>query len=265
MKNLGLGIFLLFQLQLAFSQGDAVVSGRIFDKLSKEPLPFATVTLTYSADAKLLTGTVTDETGRFSISGIPQGEYNVNCSFIGYGSKTIGLLIGKLNKAFDLGRIELDPQAAALGEVIISENRNLVSAGLDKRSFDVAGNISQAGGSVLDVMRNLPGITVDQEGKVELRGSDKVTVLIDGKQSSLTGYGNQKGLSSIPSANIEKIEIINNPSAKYDASGMAGVINIIYKKEFGSDGNDLYDGAARSHRENKSMPAAFDDHETTYE
>ena len=80
-------------------------------------------------------------------------------------------------------------------------------------------------------MRNLPGITVDQEGKLELRGSDKVTVLIDGKQSSLTGYGNQKGLSTIPASNIDKIEIISNPSAKYDASGMAGIINIIYKKE----------------------------------
>jgi len=122
-------------------------------------------------------------------------------------------------------------QASVLGEVIISEKKDLVSSGIEKKSYDIGGNISQAGGSVLDVMRNLPGITVDQEGKLELRGSDKVTVLIDGKQSSLTGYGNQKGLSTIPASNIDKIEIISNPSAKYDASGMAGIINIIYRKE----------------------------------
>ena len=88
-----------------------------------------------------------------------------------------------------------------------------------------------SGGSVLDAMKSMPSVTVDQEGKVLLRGSDKVMVLIDGKQSSLTGFGNQKGLESIPVSNIQSIEIINNPSAKYDATGMAGIINIIYKKE----------------------------------
>ena len=219
-----------FSLDL-LSQGDAVISGRIYDKTTLEPLAFATVTVTGTGDNKIITGIMTDEKGRFTISGLSQGDFIINCSFVGYGSKKIPVLIGKLNKTFDLGRIELESEAASLGEVVISDNRNLVSAVPDKKTFDIAGNISQSAGSVLDVMRNLPGITVDQEGKVELRGSDKVTVLIDGRQSSLTGYGNQKGLSTIPSSNIDKIEIINNPSAKYDAAGMAGIINIIYKKE----------------------------------
>jgi outer membrane receptor protein involved in Fe transport len=221
-------LFLFFQLS---GQGDAVVSGRIFDKVTLEPLSYASVTISRNGDDKIITGAMTDENGRFSISGLPQGEYLISCTFIGYGSKKIPVLIGRLNKSFDLGRIELDPEAASLAEVVVSDKKDLVSAVPDKKSFDIAGNISQSAGSVLDVMRNLPGITVDQEGKVELRGSDKVTVLIDGRQSSLTGYGTQKGLSTIPSSNIDKIEIINNPSAKYDASGMAGIINIIYKKE----------------------------------
>ena len=220
-----------FSIQLAYGQGDAVVSGRVLDKTTQEPLAFATVMISQGSDGKLLTGTLTDESGRFAISAIPQGEYFVNCSYLGYRQKKISLLVGRLNKNFDLGKIELEAETANLGEVTISGNKNLVSANPDKKSFDIAGNISQAGGSVLDVMRNLPGITVDQEGKMELRGSDKVTVLIDGKQSSLTGYGNQKGLSNIPASNVDKIEIINNPSAKYDAAGMAGIINIIYKKE----------------------------------
>jgi outer membrane receptor protein involved in Fe transport len=230
MKYLILSILVFLSFHKVFSQ-DAVVSGRILDKTTLEPLPYATVTITNSLDGKLLTGAITDDRGRFTITAIPEGEYLVNCTYIGYGQKKIQLLVGKLNKVFDMGKIELEVEATILGEVVVSETKNLVSANLDKKSFDVAGNISQSGGSVLDVMRNLPGITVDQEGKMELRGSDKVTVLIDGKQSSLTGYGNQKGLSTIPASNIDKIEIINNPSAKYDAAGMAGIINIIYKKE----------------------------------
>lgn len=217
--------------QQFFCQGDAVISGRIFDNQTKTPLAFTTVTINYKNDGKLLTGTVSSEDGRFSIPVIPQGEFIVTCTFIGYGQVKSEILIGKLNKSFDLGRIALEPENASLGEIVVSANKNLVSSTFEKKSFDVAGNISQAGGSVLDVMRNLPGINVDQEGKLELRGSDKVTVLIDGKQSSLTGYGNQKGLSNIPASNIDKIEIINNPSAKYDAAGMAGIINIIYRKE----------------------------------
>ena len=149
----------------------------------------------------------------------------------GYQTSEISLLIGELNTNFDLGRITLSPSTEQLNEVTIQAKREIVSADLDKKTFNIEDNIAQSGGSVLDAMKAMPGITVDQGGKVMLRGSDKVSVLIDGKQSSLTGFGNQKGLDNIPAANIESIETINNPSAKYDASGMAGIINIIYKKE----------------------------------
>lgn len=114
---------------------------------------------------------------------------------------------------------------------MVTAKKSIASSELDKKSFAVGNNISQSGGSVLEAMKALPGVTLNQEGKIELRGSDKVSVLIDGKQSSLTGFGNQKGLDNIPASSIERIEIINNPSAKYDAAGMAGIINIIYKKE----------------------------------
>lgn len=230
MRNLLITIWLFLPAYL-YAQSDVVVSGRIFDKSTMEPLSFASVSVLQKTDNRLVTGALTDESGRFTVSGIPQGEYIVSCTFIGYGQKQIPLLVGQLNKIFDLGRIELEPEARSLNEVVVAEDRNLISAAAEKRVFDIAGNISQAGGSVLDVMRNLPGITIDQEGRMELRGSDKVTVLIDGKQSSLTGFGNQKGLESIPASNIEKIEIINNPSARYDAAGMAGIVNIIYRKE----------------------------------
>ena len=90
---------------------------------------------------------------------------------------------------------------------------------------------AQSTGTLLDALKNLPGVTVDQEGKVSLRGSDRVAILIDGRQSSLTGFGSQRGLDSVSAANVEAIEIINNPSARFDAAGMAGIINIIYKQE----------------------------------
>jgi len=119
----------------------------------------------------------------------------------------------------------------SLETVTVTGERETVAGNLEKKVFSVADNVTQVGGSVLDAMKNLPGVSVDQEGKIILRGSDKVAVLIDGKQTGLTGFGNQKGLSTIPMANIERIEIINNPSSKYDATGMAGIINIIYKEE----------------------------------
>ena len=229
-KILILLVFIVTAQEL-IGQGDAIISGIVLEKNTRVPLGYATITVKGKGDGNLLTGTLTSEDGRFSITGLPQGEFIVTASFVGYKPSDTEILIGRLNKNFDLGRIEMEPDIESIGEVVISSSRNLVTANAEKSSFDIAGNISQSGGSVLDAMKNLPGITVDQEGKVELRGSDKVTVLIDGKQSSLTGYGNQKGLSNIPVSNIDRIEIINNPSARYDASGMAGIINIIYKKE----------------------------------
>ncbi|MDO9156446.1 MAG: TonB-dependent receptor, partial [Sediminibacterium sp.] len=115
-------------------------------------------------------------------------------------------------------------------EVIVNSKQDNLNNKLDKKTYSIAANISQAGGSVLQALKNLPGITTGQDGKVALRGSDKVAILIDGKQTALTGFGGQTGLDNIPASAIERIEIINNPSAKYDANGNAGIINIIYKK-----------------------------------
>lgn len=225
---------LLFALLLTcsivvFSQTTATVSGRIFDNGTNNPLPFATVTL--NSGNKTVAGAISGDDGRFVISGVTKGEYVVKCSFVGYTVSEIPMLIGELNRNFDLGRIHLNASSEKLEEVTIQAKREIISSGLDKKTFNIDDNVAQSGGSVLDAMKTMPGVTVDQEGKVLLRGSDKVMVLIDGKQSSLTGFGNQKGLESIPVANIQYIEIINNPSAKYDATGMAGIINIIYKKE----------------------------------
>jgi outer membrane receptor protein involved in Fe transport len=226
-------VFLILVSGIIFTsaaQNPTSVSGKVIDKSNSLTLPGATVAFSQKGSDRLLTGTITDEEGRFILFGLPKGEYSVSVSFIGYKTVEKAFLIGELNKNFDLGRFEMEPSSETIGEVTVAGQKTGVDAGLDKKSYTVADNLAQSGGSIMDAMKTLPGVTFDQEGKVILRGSDKVAVLIDGKQSSLTGFGNQKGLDNIPASNIERIEIINNPSAKYDASGMAGIINIIYKK-----------------------------------
>jgi outer membrane receptor protein involved in Fe transport len=210
---------------------EITIAGQVFDQENNEPLPFASIAVLEAGNGELLTGSVSSEDGVFSILGNLRGEYIITISYMGYEDKQIELLIGELNQHFDLGKIMLYPLAETIEEVSISAMRSELSTDLEKKSYRMDDVVAQSGGSVLDAMKSLPGITVDQEGKVILRGSDKVVVLIDGKQSSLTGFGNQKGLDNIPAANVEQIEIINNPSARYDARGMAGIINIIYKKE----------------------------------
>jgi outer membrane receptor protein involved in Fe transport len=231
MKQIPVTFIAFFISVFLAAQENITVTGQLLDGQSLETLPFANVAVHDFISDALITGAITDEEGRFEILEIPIGKYKLYFSYIGYQSTEQDLIAGGLNTIFDLGKIELIPSAEVLEEVEVIGKQATVDSDLNKKSFNMEDNIAQSGGSVLDAMKTLPGVTFDQEGKVVLRGSDKVVVLIDGKQSSLTGFGNQKGLANIPASNIEKIEIINNPSAKYDANGFAGIVNIIYKKE----------------------------------
>lgn len=222
---------LCFSAKCALAQTTATISGQVFEEQSTEAMPFTTVVLKTERDSSLVTGTLTDERGMFSMGNVAKGNYLVVCTFVGYESVTLSVVVNGNNPYFDLGRIMMKAASASLEAVTVTGERATVSGNLEKKVFNVSDNVTQVGGSVLDAMKNLPGVSVDQDGKVILRGSDKVAVLIDGRQSGLTGFGNQKGLATIPMANIERIEIINNPSSKYDASGMAGIISIIYKEE----------------------------------
>lgn len=235
MDKLRLLFFLMTFSVLSFAQVTGVtISGIVKDKMIKTGLPYVNIVVKTEKEAAFVSGTITDEEGRFSVANIKPGNYKLEISIAGYHSYNQALFIGSLSEFLEIPTIELEPALSRdetkIEEVVVtSSKKNELSNALDKKTYSLADNISQSGGSVLQSMQNLPGVTV-QDGKVQLRGNDKVTVLIDGKQTALTGFGSQSGLDNIPASAIDKIEIINNPSSKYDANGNAGIINIIMKK-----------------------------------
>ncbi|MFT3824787.1 MAG: TonB-dependent receptor [Chitinophagaceae bacterium] len=225
-------IFFLFAISSAKAQTPKItLSGLIKDTRSGSVLAFANVALKTTKDSSFVTGTISGEDGRFQLVDVKSGNYLLEISHIGYQSKLQAVTVGQLSNFLDLGTLELAEDASSLQAITVTGKQETVSSRMDKKTFTAADNISQSGGSVLEVMKNLPGITTGQDGKIQLRGSEKVMILIDGKQTALTGFGAQSGLDNIPASAIEKIEIINNPSSKYDANGNAGIINIIFKKE----------------------------------
>ena len=229
MKRLVLFIF-FFPFLIVAQNTKVVLSGIIKDGKTKAVLPYANVVLKTEKDSVLITGTITNEEGLFSLTDVKKGNYILVVSSIGYQTQGQKVLVGSLSAFLDLGTIEIVETSKTLDEVTVTAKQDEISNKMDKKTFNLKDNISQAGGSVLESLKNLPSVTVGENGKVLLRGSDKVAVLIDGKQTALTGFDSQKGLDNIPASAIERIEIINNPSAKYDANGNAGIINIIFKK-----------------------------------
>ncbi|GAB3996919.1 TonB-dependent receptor [Spirosoma daeguense] len=232
MKIAHIVILFLMSMPVAMAQMPSVtLSGTVKEAKNKALLPFVNVTLLTPADSAFVTGAITNEAGIFSITGVKPGDYLLKVTYIGYRTQIQPVLVGQLNAFLNLGTIELTEEEAQLGEVVVTAQHEAIANAMDKKTFTLAENLSQAGGSALEAMKNLPGVTVADDGKLQLRGSTNVMVLIDGKQTALTGFGSQSGLDNIPASAIERIEIINNPSAKYDANGNAGIINIIYKKE----------------------------------
>lgn len=230
MRSLWILLVALFFAPVLFAQtGTVSLSGMVRDNAGRQPLAFVSITLRKS-DSSLVAGTISGEDGRFQLPGVVAGEYLLQLSHAGYTPGWQKLLVGRLSAYLELGIINLAPMAATLSELRVAARQEGPNSRMDRQVFSIQNNISQAGGSVLQAMRNLPGITVSEGGKVQLRGSDRVVVLLDGRQTALTGFGNQAALDNIPASAIERVEIINNPSAKYDANGAAGIINIIYKK-----------------------------------
>ena len=232
MKSAFFSVLFVFSAVALLAQSATVtLSGTVKEAKNKASLPFVNTILLASTDSAFVTGAITSEEGLFTIAGVKAGNYLLKITSIGYQTSLRPVLVGQLSEFLNLGTFELTEDIAQLNEVVVTAQQETIANTMDRKTFTVADNLTQAGGSALEAMKNLPGITVGDGGQVQLRGSSQVMVLIDGKQTALTGFGRQSGLDNIPASAIDRIEIINNPSAKFDANGNAGIINIIYKKE----------------------------------
>ncbi len=215
------------------------ITGQVIDAETGYPLESATVSIYEKSNDKLLGGSLTGPDGRFEAEFSGRQAYAV-IEYIGYQYVKVDPIPGIQNTrsggTIDLGTITISPSALDLEEVEIRAEKSETQFSLDKRVFNVGKDLANRGGSAVDVLDNVPSVTVDIEGQVSLRGSEGVRILIDGKRS---GLGNN--LKNIPSNQIDRIEVITNPSARYDAEGIAGIINIILKKDSRSGFNGSFD------------------------
>lgn len=213
----------------AYAQNKEIqVSGTLIEEKGDLPVPYATVVLYKTDSREIIMGTTTDGDGEFKLSS-PTPDFYVEISFMGFKTKTINDFTIDNNR-LNLGTVELSEDSQALQEVVITGEVSTTVFKLDKRVFNVGSDISSTGVSALEVLNNVPSVNVDIEGQISLRGSGGVQILINGKPSVLAD-GSSNALGTITADMIESIEVITNPSAKYDASGTAGILNIILKKE----------------------------------
>jgi len=232
MKNIFIMFLILSSAQLfpqrnPNSLNGGKVSGKVFDYDSKHSIEYANIVLLSSRDSSLINGTISDVNGLFDLSGIRPGKYFLEVRFIGYKNENFDIEITDANRVIDLGDIFIKPNALELNDVVVRGERSPVSYQIDKKVIDVDKIQTVMSGNAADVLRNIPSVTVDIEGNVSLRGSANFTVLIDGRPSIMSA---QDALQQIPASSIQSIEIITNPSAKYDPEGTAGIINILLKK-----------------------------------
>ena len=210
-----------------------VVFGEVQDLQSGVPIEFATISLLAFDQDKVITGGVTDSKGRFRIAEIPVGRFRAQIGFMGYTSATVDdiRLTPRGGIEQDLGTIRLEPNVQALEAAEIVEQRSTLEMMIDRKVFRVGDDLNSAGANATELLRNVPSVDVDIDGNLSLRGSGNVTILIDGRPSGLVGSATQSLLEQIPASSIDRVEIITSPTAKYDPEGVAGILNIILKKD----------------------------------
>ena len=226
MKKLGIISLLLLFASYGFAQQRYTISASIQDKNSGDFLPFATITLRNPANNKLIGGAVSDERGKAIIqSSVSNVEIQVD--YVGFET----LIFTKvLSKRTDLGLLQLTPKENQLTGIDLVGRRSDVEIRLDKRVYNVGQNLNAKGTNVSDVLENIPSLSLDLEGNLELRGSTNVRILIDGKPSGLVGLNGITALADLPAESIERVEVITAPSARYQAEGSSGIVNIILAK-----------------------------------
>ena len=212
---------------LVFAQKQVTISGKILEKETNQPLEYATIVFKDTKDPSKITGGITDLNGNYKIE-VDNGSYTISYEFIGFETQIIENKLIAKNE--NLGSTLLSIDAQALDEVEIVAEKTTVEIRLDKKIYNVGKDLTVRGGTVSDVLDNVPSVSVDVEGNVALRGNDNVRILINGKPSGLVGLNSTDALRQLPAESIEKIEVITSPSARYESEGTAGILNIILKR-----------------------------------
>lgn len=242
MKNKYLTLSLLLTVTLnSWAQqqpatGNGVIKGKVIEKNSKNAVSFVSVAV--SANGQIISGDLTDEDGSFTISNLPNSAVEVSVEYIGFKTykHTVNL---SSEKIVDLGIIALETDEQVLDAIVINTERSTMEQLVDRKVIRVGKDLSTAGASASDIMNNIPSVNVDQDGNISMRGNQNVRILIDGKPTHLDP---KTLLKQIPSNSIDKIELITNPSAKYNPEGMSGMINFVLKKNMQDGFNGSYNG-----------------------
>ncbi|MCX6155589.1 MAG: TonB-dependent receptor [Candidatus Kapabacteria bacterium] len=206
-----------------------IISGVIIDADSGKALPSTTLKLIRTTDSTVENGAYTNNEGKFEIKNVPPGRYILRVSYIGFRDKDVRpIIVSEKKTTFNLGNIVLQPQTITGHTLEVNAERDLMQNDAEKKVINVDKNLNATSGSALDLMKTIPSVNVDIDGNVSLRGSQNVRILIDGKPS---GMANSTVLDMLPASSIQNIELITNPSAKYDAEGSTGILNIVTKKD----------------------------------
>lgn len=224
-------IFFLLCLCAYTGWAQGIVKGKILDRQKSEPLGFVNIKVTEQGSDKFVGGGITDAGGNFNVSGLKDGKYTLSLTFMGYKDVTRQFEITPAKREVQFKLLYMAEDAKQLKEVTVTGQRATMKLEVDRKSFDVGQLISNAGQSASDVLDNVPSIEVDNDGNVSLRGNSSVEVWINGKASGLTSDNRAQILQQLPAESIERIEVIDNPSAKFSAEGSAGIINIVLKKD----------------------------------
>lgn len=251
MKYINTLLFILAIVQFSFSQRPGSrpggppskqIKGKVVDMSTNTALEFATISIFSKKDSSLLTGGISDMDGSFLFDLQPKETMYAEVEFIGYESLVVENIISEKGKSIiDLGVILMTVGGVALDEVVVRAEKSDMQFSLDKRIFNVGKDLASRGGNASDVLDNIPSVTVGVEGEVSLRGSENVRILINGRPSGLIGLNGTDGLRTINASMIERVEVITNPSSKFEAEGMAGIINIILKKDRAKGFNGSFD------------------------
>ncbi|NVO11526.1 MAG: TonB-dependent receptor [Bacteroidales bacterium] len=212
--------------RMSMEGGFGTFKGSVIDETTNLPVEYANVILYKMRDSSMVTGGVTDMKGNFSIDKVPFGRYYVDFKFIGYKNNRVNnVMINPRQPDLTLGIVKLTPVSQNMEGVVVTGQKSMLQTNLDKKVINVDRNISAEGGTALDIMRTIPSVDVDVQGNVSLRGSTNLTILVDGKPSQITS------LDELPASIVQSVEVITNPSVRYDPDGLSGILNIVLKKK----------------------------------